>query len=336
MTFWGIRAGKHGESELYNVEHSIVAIGWNEVGDLSQFTSREALQSAVTRAYPGKPIETTRVWTGELWAFKEKIKEGDWVAIPLKISSALAIGKVTGPYIYSPEAPEGSRHQRSVEWVTTDLARNMIDADLLASLGSTLTVFRVKRNNAEQRLEALVLGKAPAVPRSNSDVPDDDDEPIDIEQFASDRIANHLSKKFHGHDLSRLIGEILIAEGYKVRVSPPGADGGVDIIAGSGPMGFDQPRIAVQVKSGKSPVDVGILRELQGVMPQFGAEHGLLVSWSGFNNAVTREARQLFFKVRLWDAGDVVASLQSNYEKLSKDIQAEIPLKRTWVLVDEE
>jgi len=66
------------------------------------------------------------------------------------------------------------------------------------------------------------------------------------------------------------------------------------------------------------------------------AEHGLLVSWAGFNTAVTREARQLFFKVRLWDAGNVVNALQANYDKLSKELQAEIPLKRTWILVEDD
>jgi restriction system protein len=336
MTFWTVRAGKHGESENYNIENSVVAVGWHEFGDLSKIASREALQAHISKLRSDKPIETTRIWTGELWAFKERIQIGDWVALPLKSSSSVAMGRVTGPYRYLESAPEGARHQRPVEWVRTDLPRTEIDPDLLASLGSTLTVFRVKRNNAEERLAALVLGKEAKKVVSADGIPDDDDEPLDIEQLSSDQIADHIGKKFHGHELSRLVGEILAAEGYQVRVSPPGADGGVDIIAGSGPMGFEQPRIAVQVKSGKSPADVSILRELQGVMPQFGAEHGLLVSWAGFNTAVTREARQLFFKVRLWDAGNVVNALQANYDKLPKELQAEIPLKRTWILVEDD
>ena len=59
-------------------------------------------------------------------------------------------------------------------------------------------------------------------------------------------------------------------------VSPPGADGGVDILAGKGPLGFDPPRLVVQVKSQDAPVDVGVLRELQGVMHQFNADQA---SW---------------------------------------------------------
>jgi restriction system protein len=136
--------------------------------------------------------------------------------------------------------------------------------------------------------------------------------------------------------LARLVGAILTAEGYQVQVAKPGADGGVDIIAGTGPMGFGQPRIAVQVKSGATPADVSVLRELQGVMPRFGADHGLIVSWSGFKDTVVREARQLFFEVRLWDSGDLVAALQKNFEHLSEELQAELPLKRIWLLVEPE
>jgi restriction system protein len=100
-------------------------------------------------------------------------------------------------------------------------------------------------------------------------------------------------------------------------------------------MGFAHPRLAVQVKSGDQPIDVKIFRELRGVMPQFGADHGLIVSWAGFKETVIREARQHFFSIRLWDASDLVAAIQSNYERLGEDLQTELPLKRVWLLVEQ-
>ncbi len=101
-------------------------------------------------------------------------------------------------------------------------------------------------------------------------------------------------------------------------------------------MGFDPPRIAVQVKSSDAPVDVGVLRELQGVMPRFGADQGLIVSWGGFKESVMREARQLYFRIRLWDSGDVIAALAEHYDRLPDAMQAEIPMKQVWTLVVEE
>jgi restriction system protein len=73
------------------------------------------------------------------------------------------------------------------------------------------------------------------------------------------------------------VEEILKAQGYTTQLSPPGADGGLDILAASGPLGFEQPRVCVQVKSTTMQVDVKILRELQGVMRKVQAELGLLV-----------------------------------------------------------
>jgi restriction system protein len=101
-------------------------------------------------------------------------------------------------------------------------------------------------------------------------------------------------------------------------------------------MGFDPPRLCVQVKSSNDPIDVKVLRELQGVMQNVSAEQGLLVAWGGFRQSVLAEARRQFFNLRLWDSGDLVSELLQHYEQLPKDLQAELPLKRIWALVPEE
>ena len=106
----------------------------------------------------------------------------------------------------------------------------------------------------------------------------------------------------------------------------------MDLLAGSGPLGFDSPRLAVQVKSSKTPESVYALRELQGVLKAFGADHGLLVCWSGFNKAVEAEARKAFFLIRLWSANDIVDAILENYDRLEPEFQAELPLRRVWVL----
>ena len=336
MAFWVVRAGRHGENENYALEQNAVAIGWEDVGDLGEVNDRDELQVLVSATYPDEAISTTRIWTGELWALKERIQNGDWVALPLKSRSAIAVGQVSGPYRFVANGPPSAKHQRPVRWVRTDLPRAEVEQDLLYSLGSTLTVFRVRRNNAEERLIALVEGRQPVqppIPRADAEGPDQDTAAIDVEQFAADQIVNYIGRKFRGHELARLVAGVLTAEGYRILLSPPGADGGVDIIAGVGPMGFERPRLVVQVKSSDSTADVSVVRELQGVMPRFGAEQGLVVSWGGFKDSVLREARQLFFTIRLWDAGDLVTAIQTNYQRLSPELQAELPLKQLWSLV---
>lgn len=101
-------------------------------------------------------------------------------------------------------------------------------------------------------------------------------------------------------------------------------------------MGFDAPRLCVQVKSSQSPADVTILLELQGILQTYQAQQGLLACWGGFNKTVLNEAKQSFYSVRLWDSGDLFKALVRNYDKLTDELQAELSLKRCWTLVLED
>ena len=332
MTLWVARAGKYGEREDFALENSVVVVGWDDVSDLSKIENKDELNRILTNKYPDENSRTVGIWRGQLWNFGREFEKGDIVALPLKKRSAIAFGRIIGDYRYVPDAPLGGRHQRPVEWINTDLARSRLDSDLRNSFGAQQTVFKVSRDDAETRIEALLKGTTTSWRRN------DEEEgaaalDVDIQRQADDQIIDFISRKFRGHDLTRLVQGVLEAQGCTVRSSPPGADGGVDLVAGQGPMGFGAPRICVQVKSGNDPVDVTVLRELQGVMKNYGADQGLLVSWGGFKNTVLREARQLFFGVRLWDQSDLVRNIQEHYKHFPDDIQAELPMKRTWVLV---
>jgi restriction system protein len=155
-----------------------------------------------------------------------------------------------------------------------------------------------------------------------------------IEQSRA-RIRSFITRKFRAAELERLVAALLEAQGYTTHRTPAGPDGGVDMIAGRGPMGFDPPRLCIQVKSGGKAADVRVVRELQGVMNQFKADHGLIVSWSGFTPPARKEAQRVYFQIRLWDSDDVLGALFEHYDLLPEDIRAELPLQRQWVLVPE-
>ena len=144
-----------------------------------------------------------------------------------------------------------------------------------------------------------------------------------------------IESRFKGHSLARLVEAVLQAKSYITLRSPEGPDGGVDILAGRGPMGFDEPRLCVQVKSGGQQNDAAI-RELEGAMSRLHVENGLFVSWDGFNRTAIQNTRDLFFRVRLWDDKQFLKTLLETYESLPGEIQAELPLKRIWVVVPEE
>jgi restriction system protein len=330
MSLWLVRAGKHGEQEDKVIESRIIAIGWLQLPDLSSIKSRDDLKKLYEKIYPDAKKKTIANNVSQVWAFINKIKEGDLVVLPLKRRSAIAISKVTGPYQYRTDISEDIHHTRSAEWIKTDVPRAVFSQDLLYSFGAFMTVCQISRNNAEERVKQILEGKKEKARE------DEEPEKIDdIEQAARDQILDHINHEFKGHGLSRLVEAVLKAQGYITKRSEPGPDGGVDILAASGPMGFDKPYLCVQVKSSESPADVTVLRNLQGVITSFGADQGLFVSWGGFNMKVHEEAKRSFFTVRLWDSGDLIEAIFKYYEKFDDELKAELALKRIWCLVTE-
>ena len=330
MAIWLVRAGKHGEREQLALEQNLSVIGWSDMPDLSGVNSREEMETLCKKHYPDSSQNRITNFVGQLWAFRGRIQKHDLVVLPVKSRPVIAIGKITGDYQYRSDLPEDARHTRPTKWLRTDIPRASVDQDLLYSLGAFMTVCQIRRNNADERIPALLKGKAEPGTKGEGE------EPLDIEQYAQDQLKEFISRKFRGHDLARLVHELLRAQGYKPHLSPPGADGGADILAGSGGMGFDGPRLCVQVKSQDAPADVSVLRELQGILKNFSAEQGLLVCLGGFKSSVLSEGRKVYFEIRLWDANDLVQNLLDNYEKLREDIRAELPLKRVWTLVQED
>jgi restriction system protein len=338
MSVWLVRAGKTGENEQTALENGLVTIGWNELPDLSGIHDRAAITDLYRQSNPEASTAKVSNALGQLWAFRSRIQKDDLVVLPLKTQAAVAVGKITGPYQYRTDLGEAVRHIRPVKWLRKDLPRTAFDQDLLYSFGAFMTVCQISRNDAEKRIREILGGKAdPGMSAEDGgELGDDGNQPLDIEQVARDQMLEYIQRKFAGHKLATLVDAVLRAEGYLTRVSPPGPDGGVDILAGTGPMGFGSPRLCVQVKSSTAPVGVDVLRGLQGILQNFHAEQGLLISWGGFKSAVINEARQSFFTIRLWDSGELLAAILKNNEKFSDDLQAELPLKRVWALVLED
>jgi len=332
MAAWIVRAGARGEYEETALGQNVVLVSWDQIPDLGPVQSREQMDALFRSSVPLEDVKPGAVagYIGQLWALRSLIQVDELVALPLKGRAAIAVGRVTGPYRHRPDL--AATHTRAVRWLATDIPRSTLDGDILSALYASQAVCRIPREDVEARLVALAGGR-PAGPVGQAEAAE---ERLDLESYALDEVVNFVGRRFTGHRLASLVSDILLAQGYTIEVSPPGPDGGVDILAGCGHMGFESPSLCVQVKSGAGPVDVNVLRSLEGVLHGFGADHGLLVSWGGFTGAALSEARSRFFKVRLWSANDLIRELLENYEQLPGNTKAEIPLKRVWALVLEE
>jgi restriction system protein len=145
-----------------------------------------------------------------------------------------------------------------------------------------------------------------------------------------------LQQEFKGHDLAVLVEELLSADGFICKRSPEGSDGGVDVIAGMGPLGMDSPKLVVQVKSQTSPVSDQVLQQLNGAIQRFQANQALLVSYGGVTGPAKKFLASQPFLVRVWETQDIIDAVIKNYDKLSGDTRARLPLKQIWVPVSEE
>src|SRR5882724_2378822 len=99
-------------------------------------------------------------------------------------------------------------------------------------------------------------------------------------------------------------------------------------------LGFDAPRIVVQVKSGSA--DQPTLQALIGSVQDTQADYGLLVCWSGFTSPVETRKNNLFFRIRLWGRAEMIDALLQVYDRLPEEMRAELPLRQVWTLVPEE
>lgn len=341
MTAWVVRGGSRGEREVEALDNGVVTIGFDLVADLSGVTGQVGFTEVMRNIFPDRSQQKVSNHASQVRFFVEEIRPGDLAVMPRKGTGFVAVGEFLGGYFHRSDAGDFA-HGRRVSWINTEVRRDQLEDDLKRSLSADSTVFRPRAQGAEERLRALAegggsSGTGATPPDSIQEVDSAEDEPsLDIEEYALGQVREYVERNFHGHALSNLVAAVLEAEGYRVSVSSPGPDGGVDILAGKGPMGFDSPRICVQVKSGQSSSGVNVLRELQGVMQTFQADHGLLVSWGGFARSAENEARAMHFNIRLWGADQLLEAVLENYERLSAEVRSELPLKRVWALVPED
>ena len=266
--------------------------------------------------YPSEKLNTLKNWESQIYPIAHRMQKGDWIVLPSKRTSTIHIGKVVGDYTYDVNNGNPYYHYRDIDWFAKDIPRNNFDQDLLYSFGAFMTVCKITRNDAEKRIRAMADNnwKVPGMSNTVFSEADDThaDSSTDLEEAIYDTIAKHIYHKFKGYKMETLIEEILKAKGFTVYHSKQGTDGGKDLLASGGEMGFGSPKICVQVKTQDTPVDRPTLDQLGGVMNNVQAEYGLLVSWNGFKDSVAREEGNQFFKIRLWDSTDVISELFNN------------------------
>jgi restriction system protein len=337
---WIVRAGARGERELAAIAESRLLPGFTEVGDLHLYRNRDAIVAHLEQVMPNSGRNRRRNFAAQLNQFAHTIQQNDLVVLPRKVTNGVAIGKVTGDYVYNADDP--CKHSRAVSWLKESVTRDTFKQDLRHSFGAFMTICEIKRNAALRRVLTVVesgtdpgalvgqQGIVPAQQTSADDEADAEDYATDIEDLANQQIISLIKSEFAGHALADLVAEILEVEGYTTKVSTPGPDGGVDILAAGGKLALGEDRVCVQVKSGDGAANHDVILRLIGAVANSQARTGLLVSIGGVNAAAQRELENNFFKLRLWQMPDLLKALCKSYVELSDETREKLPLKQIW------
>lgn len=134
------------------------------------------------------------------------------------------------------------------------------------------------------------------------------------------------------YEVQELVADLLKAMGYYVSwTAPPGKDGGVDVIAHADQLGTKDPRIKVQVKRQKNPVDLSGLKSFLANVNE--GDVGIYVCIGGFTKDAADHARnQERRKLTLIDSERLVELWIKIYDKLDDVARRRLPLQPIYFL----
>lgn len=312
---WDTAPDQQGPKEL--------AIGWDELGDLSKIPgTRDAFKAVYAKTYPNEKAGAVPVKAGVLYRFVCDMQPGDLVVYPSKPDRIVYVGTVESGYRHAPAVDSGYPHRRQVSWKAA-IPRADVSQPALYEIGSALTLFQVS-NNAEEFL-SLVKGE-PFKP-AEADNTSVAELAVQAEESVEDFIIKRLKNAITPEQFEQFVAELLRSMAYHVRVSKYVGDGGVDIIAHRDELGFEPPIIKVQCKQVLSPIGGPTVQQLLGaIQPN---EHALFITLGGYTPDAVRIERGKS-NLRLISGTDLVQLVLANYEKFDPRFKSLLPLKRSY------
>lgn len=115
VRYWHYSPGENAKfwDEFY--ENGIMAIGWDEIGDLSQFNSKDEVDRQYLSTY-GNDVASNMNSKLALYEFSKVMKQGDIIIVKRGKFELLGYGKITSEYIYQ-ESRKEFKHVRGVDWL---------------------------------------------------------------------------------------------------------------------------------------------------------------------------------------------------------------------------
>jgi restriction system protein len=323
---WMIRAGQGGYLVNDFVAKNIVAIGWNQLGDLTNVRTRDAMMLLCRQTYPkdkpGRVVTTASV----MHKFRNVIKAGDGVVTYDPGTREYLVGEIASDYCFDTQMIPDHANVRDVTW-RCRVSRDVLPNATRNLLGSVLTIFAISPEAWEDLQPSKGDGNGTSASGNESEKPDFEE----IKRSREDEAHESLKDKLLDLDdrqMQDLMAAILRAMGFKTRVSPPGPDRGVDVFASPDGLGLQEPRIKAEVKHRGGAMGAQALRSfIGGLRP---GDRGLYLSTGGFSKDAKYEADRSNIPIQLLDLDELAELIKQQYENFDTDGRALLPLTKIY------
>lgn len=321
---WMVRAEKGGRLIDEFLIKGVVAIGWNEIGDMINMNSRETIKEALRKEYNYKEAKIN-VTAGQLKRFRLDFKVNDYVISYDSEERVYHIGQIISDYKYEEDVTSELNHIRDVKWIDK-VHRDSFSTSAKNTLGSALTIIEIN-NDVKKEIRTLLSGE-----ETLEEGKEEESEELDIiKEEIKDKAREFIKDKVSDldwEDMEQLVAGLLRAMGYKTRITPRGPDRGRDVIASPDGLGLEDPRIIVEVKHRKGQMGSSALRSFTGGLRS--RDKGLYVSTGGFSKEAKYEAERSTVPITLIDIDSLVDLIIQYYDEFDVETKALIPLQKIY------
>jgi restriction system protein len=321
---WMVRAGAGAVFIDRFLEEHQVAIGWNALGPIRVGTSRQEIADAVAANWPNYKKGKVSICAGQIFRFLNQIQTGDRVLTYDPGRRVYPLGTIQSEPSFDDSVDELAR-VRKVSW-DAEISRDDLSVPTKNTLGAISTLFLLSDAAAK---EILAIEAGETSQRTEPDLEVDTEESLEAIRAQSRELIKDRINALDGYDLQDLVAGVLRAMGYKTRVSAPGADRGIDIMASPDGFGFEQPRIIVECKHRtRSAMGAQEIRTFLGGRHK--DDKGLYVSTGGFTKDARYEAERASIPTTLMDLDQLVDAVIDQYEKLDSESRVLLPLAQLY------
>lgn len=145
------------ENNALSEENPHVCIGWSDLGDLSEISSKEELANLYDEHFNKNPRGKGQD-VGQVWRFLNDMQIGDYVIFAE--NSVFHIGRVESDYYYdntdNPEQSADYKNNRTVRWLKKNISRNILSSNLHKSLMTAMSIFSL--NDYKSAVSDLLRG----------------------------------------------------------------------------------------------------------------------------------------------------------------------------------